>query len=396
VREPADQGPGEVKLPLRFTCPDPKPPFRGFFYWDTYYTSVGLWLTGRDDLARDNADNMLYLLETQGYVPNYADKAQLNRSQPPHASIQVREVYERSRDKGWLARAYGMLEKEYAFWNSMRLTASGLNHYYTHASPDDIYSFAGNIRQRHHPVPENPVEKMRYLTNIIAEAESGWDYTPRFDHRCTDFNPIDLNALLYLHERNCEHFARELGRDGDVKRWSERAEKRRELIQGHCWSEKDGFFYDYDLPNHRQFPLRTPAAFYVLWAKLATEEQAARMVENLPAMERECGLTTCPRQDPAGDRRGVYQWDDPNAWAPLHHAAIVGLTNYGYTQHAERIARKWAASVASTYEQTGHLWEKYNAYNGSIEGVTNEYPFKPMLGWTAGVFLQACRVLGVI
>lgn len=395
VREPSSQGEAEVRLPVRFTCPDPEAPFRGFYYWDTYYTSVGLWLTGRDDLAKDNADNMLYLLETMGYVPNYANKAQLNRSQPPHASVQVAGVYERSKDKGWLARAYGMLEKEYAFWNSMRLSPTGLNHYHNHATPDDIYSFTGNIRQRHHPVPENPIEKMRYLMNIIAEAESGWDYTPRFDHRCTDFAPIDLNALLYMHERNCERFARELGREADVKRWSDRAEKHLELIQQFCWDEEDGYFYDYDVPYGRRFRLRTPAAFYALWAGVATEEQAARVVRQLPALERECGLTTCPRQDPAGSRPGVYQWDDPNAWAPLHYAAIEGLKRYGYAKEAERLARKWVGAVGSTFEQTGHLWEKYNAYRGSLEGVTNEYPLKPMLGWTAGVFLYACNVLGI-
>lgn len=395
IREPSGQSPDEVPLPVRFTCPDPAPPFRGFYYWDTYYTSVGLWLSSRDDLARDNADNMLYLLDKMGYVPNYSDKSQLNRSEPPHASLQVRGVYERSHDKGWLAGAYPMLEKEYAFWNSMRLMPCGLNHYYNHASPDDIYRFAANVRKRQHPAPENPIERMRYLMNIIAEAESGWDYTPRFDHRCTDFAPIDLNALLYMHERNCEHFARELGRDADAKRWSDRAEKHRQLIREHCWGEREGCYFDYDAPNRRTFPLRTPAAFYALWAGLATEEQAARVVANLPAMEREFGLTTCAPDDPAGKREGTYQWDDPNGWAPLHYAAIEGLRNYGHHDHAERIARKWVTAVATTFAETGRVWEKYNVYNGTINGVTTTYPLKPMLGWTAGVFLHACQVLGI-
>lgn len=396
VREPSSRKPDEVKLPLRFTCPDPQPPFRGFYYWDTYYMSVGLWLNGRGDLARNNAENMLYLLDTQGYVPNYANKQQLNRSQPLHASILMREVYEHTRDQAWLGRAFDMLEKEYAFWNSMRLSRTGLNHFHNHATPDDVYRFTGNIRKRHHPVPENPVEKMRYLMNVIAEAESGWDYTPRFDHRCMDFDPIDLNSLLYLHERNCEYFAGELGRDDDVKRWSDRAEKHRELIQHYCWDQQSGFFYDYDVPNQKRFPLKTPAGFYALWAKVATNEQAAQMVQSLPAIEREFGLTTCPHQDSVVDRPGVYQWDDPNAWAPLQHAAMVGLMNYGYVNDARRLARKWASAVSNTFEQTGHLWEKYNAYTGSLDNVTNEYPLKPMLGWTAGVFLHCCRLLEMI
>ena len=38
--------------------------------------------------------------------------------------------------------------------------------------------------------------------NIIAEWESGWDYNPRYSGRCTDYNPVDPNCLLY-HDEVC-------------------------------------------------------------------------------------------------------------------------------------------------------------------------------------------------
>lgn len=41
-------------------------------------------------------------------------------------------------------------------------------------------------------------------SHYIAEAESGWDFNPRFQTRCMDFCPVDLNANLYLYEKNFE------------------------------------------------------------------------------------------------------------------------------------------------------------------------------------------------
>lgn len=37
--------------------------------------------------------------------------------------------------------------------------------------------------------------------HLLAEAESGWDFTRRFNARCESIAPVDLNCLLYLSEK---------------------------------------------------------------------------------------------------------------------------------------------------------------------------------------------------
>ncbi len=38
------------------------------------------------------------------------------------------------------------------------------------------------------------------VLNDLAEAESGWDMTPRFGRKALSYVPIDLNSLLYKYE----------------------------------------------------------------------------------------------------------------------------------------------------------------------------------------------------
>ena len=38
------------------------------------------------------------------------------------------------------------------------------------------------------------------MLHDLAEAESGWDMTTRFNRRCLDYLPVDLNSLLYKYE----------------------------------------------------------------------------------------------------------------------------------------------------------------------------------------------------
>ena len=70
------------------------------------------------------------------------------------------------------------------------------------------------------------------------------------------------------------------------------------------WDEKDGLYYDYDFVNKhvRHYPFLT--TFYPLWAGIASKEQAARIVKNLPLFEKVGGLQTST--EVSGN-----QWDSP-------------------------------------------------------------------------------------
>ncbi len=373
-----------IGLPYPYTVPCIGGTFQELYYWDTYFTNVGLLLSDMTDQAKHNIDNMLYLINRYGKMPNGNRTYYLNRSQPPFLSQMVRERFDVTHDVPWLSeRAYPALEKEYAFWMEQRATPSGLNRYGCDLTRDEDFLdvaayFAERISQ---PLPDSRDTHLAWGKSMMALAESGWDCTSRFALNAHEHAPADLNSLLYLLETNMAYFAVILHRS-DAATWSSRAEARKQTMSEQLWNEERGVFCDRHVPSGRLTSLVSAAAFYPLFAGLATAEQAARTVQSLPLLECEHGLACCePRDDLLH-----LQWDHPHGWACLHHIVIQGLRRYGYEDDALRIARKYVDTVDHAFERTGHLWEKYNVVTGDVSA-SLEYDTPPMMGWSAGVYL---------
>jgi len=83
VRHLRDDGNGLVGLPRPYTVPCAKGSYQELYYWDTYFTCVGLLASGRKELALGNLENFIHMVERFGYVPNANRDVLLNRSQPP-------------------------------------------------------------------------------------------------------------------------------------------------------------------------------------------------------------------------------------------------------------------------------------------------------------------------
>jgi len=386
--QPDDRG-TLLGLPSPYTVPcQSETTMQNYFYWDTYFTNVGLLQQGLVTLAKNNADNLLYLLRKYGFVPNGNRTYFLNRSQPPYLAQMVREIYERTGDKAWLDNAFHALKFEYDFWDKKRKTPVGLNRHFHHATEAELLHFFHHDLKNRVPIDtSSPAGVIHVAENFLAEAETGWDFTPRFEGRAAEFLPVDLNSLLYQFEMNLAVFSQELGK-GEEAQWLSMAEARRSLFSRFFWDEKSGFFYDYDVVLHRRSAIASLAGFHPLWTKMATPSQAESVKANLSRFEFDFGLAVCEY----GQRKSQYQWDYPNGWPPLYFIVIQGLLNYGYEQDARRIAGKFVRAVSANFETTGDLWEKYNAVDGSIR-VTNEYDLPAMMGWTAGVFVQCVHFL---
>lgn len=348
---------GKIGLPYPYSVPCVQGMFQDMFYWDTYFTNLGLISIGDTVQAKNNVDNILYVINRLGYMPNATDKGLFNRSQPPYASMMVADIFELTHDKEWLAAALPVLEKEYDFWMTQRIAPNGLNRHGNSATESELRDFYGYMMTRFpHLKWEMPdAERIRQGSHFLSEAESGWDFSPRFDSRCEDFNPIDLNANLYIYEKNFERFYKELGMK-DSKKWSKAASTRKKLMQKCMKSPTDGLYYDYDFVNNRRCDVYSSAIFNLMWAGLLSGDEATNVVDNLNRLEMEHGIVAC---EPA-NRVCVYQWDSPNAWASINVLAVKALDRYGYKTEAKRVARKYVGSIVSIYNTTGNLWEKYN------------------------------------
>lgn len=379
-------------LPHPYTVPCAGETFQELYYWDTYFTNEGLLRDGRLDLARNNVDDLLHLVDRFGYVPNGSRTWYLDRSQPPFLCLMVDRLFECTGDEAWLARAFATLQREYAFWMTERLTPCGLNRYGSSASEALQREFVATASQRlgtdFQARGLSDAELLHLGAHFAAEAESGWDFTPRFDRRCGDFCPIDLNANLYFYETCFARYAARFGDDAAAERWSAAARKRRDAIDRLCRGD-DGLYYDYDCSRGRRSPVVSGAVFSLLHAGVPDARQARCLVRRaLARLEFEYGIAACAD----APYEYAYQWSYPNVWPPIVYLAISGLDRYGYTGPARRIASKYVAAVARTFDRTGNLWEKYHVRDGRCSA-SNEYTTPAMLGWTAGTFVYACDYL---
>jgi len=376
-------GKQSLALPHPYTAPCISGMFKELFYWDSYFTNLGLLQLGFRNLAMNNVEDLFHEIDLLGYVPNSSDKRQTNRSQPPYLAKMVIDLHESENDKVWLGRAYEYLKREYlCFWMKERLVPSGLNRYFHSATEIELLQFYDEISTRIPFFAQNVAEKVKIASHYLAEAETGWDFNPRFGGRCADFIPVDLNATLYAYEKSMERIS-EILSNGENIRWKEAATMRASLVDHFCWNDEDGFYYDYDFVHGVKSTTKSLAAFQPLWSGMASPAQAGRVKDKLPFFEYSFGLATCEKNG----EKSLYQWDYPNGWAPLHYIACEGLRRYSFDMDAQRIERKYLSLVSANYGLTGELWEKYNVVDGSIH-VVDEYQMPTLMDWTAGVFVS--------
>ena len=380
-----DQG-KRIGLPYPYSIPGIGDLFQEMYYWDTYFTNLGLLLYGDTDQARNNIDNMCYLIDRYGFMLNGNRTSYLYNSQPPFLARMVRDLFAVTKDTHWLEGAYAALKKEAAFWEDRRMTKIGLNRYCGEKMPPEretVYAAAMEKRMG----SDMGLSRGELAYGLLSAGESGWDCTPRMTWETYNYAPVDLNCLLYAQENCLAEFACILGKPEEQKHWQKRSEERAALCRKYLQAE-NGVFFDYHLLKQKQNALVSVACFYPLFCGLATGQEAEAAYSLLPILETEHGILTCERCDVPGS----YQWGYPNGWAPMQYIVVKGLLDYGYDEAAERIARKFVNTVERCFATTGHLWEKYNILEGSVN-VQNEYDMPPMLGWTFGVYVAFLKLL---
>lgn len=376
-----EDGDAYFGLPKPYSVPTPGNCFHEMYYWDTYFTNVGLLQVGNIELAKNNVENIAYLIDRFGFMPNASRTRYLHHSQPPFFAQMVKEIYETSQDKTFLATAYASMKKEHAYFKNNRTFENGLSHYGFYATnPELLETRKNKWKLRTGLEPEADIHIN--VGNFIGYCESGWDCNPRWERHSFLYASPDLNSLLWNLESRLAEFAEILG-TGESEDWQKAADQRKASMNAFLWNEERGFFADRQAETGTYGEIFSAAALYPLYFGIASEEQAKRTVENLPLLERKFGLVSC--EEYKGE--GTFQWGAPNLWPCIQWMAVGALERYGYHEDARRIAQKYVDLVETAEQKTGQLWEKYNADTGLID-VASEYDTPPMMGWTAGVYLK--------
>ena len=234
---------GNIGLPYPYFVPSITGGFNNLFYWDSYFTAQGMLRHGQEALVKSTVDDMLYLIDRYGYMPNGNAKVLMGRSQPPFLSELVRQLYGIYQDPVWLRTAYCILQKEHDFWMKKRQLPCGLNRYgFDDLSPDGI-AMGLDVAKRLPGVDFSGKTDAQIAENVMADAESGWDFSPRCMGHQTDCAYVDLNAILYGMENNLTFFAQELGEVAEADKWAQAAQRRKKLMRQMLF---DGEGYRYD------------------------------------------------------------------------------------------------------------------------------------------------------
>lgn len=389
-----------IHLPKPFVVPGGR--FRELFYWDSYFTMLGLQIDKRFDLIENMVENFAWLIDQYGYIPNGNRTYFLGRSQPPFLSLMVEMLYEKSGD-AILKKYFPSLLKEHAFWmqgenqpdeNNQRVVhlkdGLVLNHYWDAYDTPRPEAYKKDMMWVQHLQ-----ESATFFRHERAACESGWDFSSRWladNDRITSMNtadlaPVDLNCLLCHLEKTIAGFAKKTNDDTLAEEFYAKAARRKKAIDKYCWNEESGFYFDYDLREHRQNTKLTLAAAFPLFFNLSSDRQAERVMRKLKSkFLKEGGFVTTLITS-------GQQWDAPNGWAPLEWIAIKGLMNYGYKDLAKEAARRWMHSNEIIFEKTGKLMEKYNVETKDIDAMPGTYPTQDGFGWTNGVYLALDRLV---
>jgi alpha,alpha-trehalase len=400
-RKPDDAGRAAysslIPLPRPYVVPGGR--FDEIYYWDSYFTMLGLDESGRDDLVLSMVDNFASLIDRYGHIPNGNRTYYLSRSQPPFFASMVELIAEGSRDPATVYATFlPSLSKEYAFWMEgadtlapgeahrrvVRLKDGALlNRWWDDRDSPREESYREDVETAR--ASDRPATEV--YRDLRAGAETGWDFSSRWladsktlaTIRTTALLPVDLNSLLFHVETTLSRayaLSHDAGKAADL---DARAARRKAAVLRYLWDPGNDVFTDYLWREGRSSGRVTAATLYPLFFGLATDSQADSVASAVRAqLLKPGGLVTTTIES-------HEQWDAPNGWAPLQWIAVKGLADYGESDLARTIASRWMNTVVAAYRRTGKLMEKYNVVDPALASGGGEYPAQDGFGWTNGV-----------
>ncbi len=407
-RDPDPVTEGNSLLPLPFPYIVPGGRFREVYYWDSYFTMLGLQESGDWEMIENIIRNFSFLIQTYGHIPNGNRSYYLSRSQPPFFSLMLGILAEKKGNRVY-TNYLPSLQTEYDYWMDKSAATkhlivmpdgSVLNRYYDMDSIPRQESYREDeILARKESLKAGKNMQSGYYRicrELRSGAESGWDFSSRWFEdgnsigtvRTTSLIPVDLNCLLTHLEEVLAIAYKEKGNQTLSGFYAQKAEARKKAVNKYCWNEAEKWYVDYIFTTKRQSAELTAAGLYPLFFQLASEQQA-----------REAGMTVQEKFLRAGGivttlKNTGQQWDAPNGWAPLQWIAVKGLANYRQDELAATIAGRWIRLNVGVYRRSGKLMEKYNVENTSLEAGGGEYPGQDGFGWTNGVLLKLISQYG--
>jgi hypothetical protein len=339
------------------------------FCWDAFF---GALLAARNsaDLAAANVLEMLAEATPEGFVPNVSQgtgRVTLDGSQPPFASLITWEIA-RHADAPWLLReAFPALLSWNRWW--WRVRRSG-----------DLLALGSTFFEPEFPSPQ---DIPRIHQHFGATCESGADDHPVFadvpfdeDTSLLRAHDIGLNSEYAL---DCEMLAKiadEVGASDAAQELRERGAAVSARVRQRLWDEASGIFRSCFSDTGRPTAYLSAMSFFPLFAGLADDEQAQRMVDGYLRDPARFGGDWVVPSSPRDDERSAAQsyWSG-RAWPPVNFLIYVGLLRSGRDADRAWLAERSSALVLAEWRKHRHVHENYSSDSGEGCDVANSEPF---------------------
>ncbi|KAJ2940978.1 hypothetical protein O0L34_g13104 [Tuta absoluta] len=381
--------------------------FREFYYWDSYWIIKGLLLSEMHHTARGMVSNFLDIVERIGFIPNGGRIYYAMRSQPPLLIPMVQLIMDDSYDEAFLRQHIHTLDKEYDYWMT--------NHTLEIEHNGKRYKLARYSDMSQGPRPESYKEdidcarhfdsndkKEELYAELKAAAESGWDFSTRWfilngtnkgnltNLKTRSIIPVDLNAIMCGNAELMAQFHQKLGNYEKVQYYKDLHAKFMIAIDEVLWHEDVGVWLDYSLESGRRRDYFYPSNIAPLWTNAYDKARKDYYVNRVINYLDKVKVDIFEGGIPTTYEHSGEQWDYPNAWPPLQHIVVSGLSQTGVPEAerlASELATKWVRSNFAVWKKKTAMLEKYDATIFGGVGGGGEYVVQTGFGWTNGVIM---------
>ncbi|KAI6096293.1 glycoside hydrolase family 37 protein [Pisolithus croceorrhizus] len=327
-------------IPLNHTFIVPGGRFREQYYWDSYWIIQGLLKSELYSTVNATLQNFMDEIDDFGFIPNGGRTYYLDRSQPP---LLVNMVYD-------YVVVTNDTSIELAWWASNRtieITSPYTNQSYmlarysvnnTAPRPESYITdyLIANDAANGTPLTQQEAEAL--YGELASGAESGWDFTARFEmlpqfgdpglrtYNIQNTIPICLNSILYRAHTLLADLYGDTNSTASAAHLQTAANIRAGILDL-MWDASKLAFCDFNLTSNARNSFFSAATYYPVWVGIIPDEVLSSQSNafgyfaavNL-VMNKYNGTVSTTFVDWTGQ-----QWDAPNTWAPHQYIILEAL-----------------------------------------------------------------------
>lgn len=323
--------------------------YKTLYDWDQYFEAIVQLYMGWDTtLIKNGVTIFLDMQEDDGFIPRSVPRCEGGQGdehvKPFLAQIALL-IYKQEKDLSWIGTMYYEKLKNYLlYWLDTK---------------DKDKNNLSIWDSAPHTGMDNQHERAGWWYDCFSEG-------------------VDLNSYMVRECRAMTEISKIKGKTDDAKYFEERADVIAMAVQT-LWNEEDGIFYDRNEKTGETLKVKYVGVFATLWAKIATPEQAERMVTNYISNPKEFWrpfpLSVYAASEPGYSEEYLpgdlgCSWR-ANTWISTNYYVFQGLRYYGYNELADKLANK-------TYEMVKQIGDREYYTSESCTGCGLD----PFWGWS--------------